>query len=194
MAERTCSIEDCDRTVAVRGWCELHYQRWWKHGDPLGKAIRSRIPAVDRFLARVDKRGPDECWPWTGRLDDGYGRFRVSSDRVRRTHQFAYELWVGPVPSGLELDHTCHGRDTSCRGGPACPHRRCVNPAHLEPVTMVENQRRSRKLTCKYGHPFTPENTNYPPGGGRQCRTCNSEKCRIWYQTQRRAASSMPYI
>ncbi len=160
------------------------------------KRTRPRIPAVDRFLAHVDKRGTDECWPWTGGGDgNGYGHFRVGcAEGLQRAHQFAYGLWVGPVPAGLELDHTCHGRDTSCRGGPTCPHRRCVNPAHLEPVTMVENQRRKRKLTCKWGHPYTPENTNHLKGGGRQCRTCNRERCRIWYQVHRRAASVAEYI
>lgn len=38
MPERMCSIDDCERQCYSRGWCNLHYQRWRKHGDPLGSA------------------------------------------------------------------------------------------------------------------------------------------------------------
>lgn len=51
---------------------------------------------------------------------------------MRRAHRVVYESLVGPIPAGLELDHTCRVR-------------RCVNPDHLEPVTHAENQRRSRR-------------------------------------------------
>ena len=62
-------------------------------------------------------------------------------------------------------------------------HRRCVNPAHLEPVTFEENQRRSpinfmltnaEKTHCDSGHEFTPENTRMWRGH-RFCKACNRE-------------------
>lgn len=38
---RKCSVEKCERVIAARGWCDLHYRRWKTHGDPLkGGAIR----------------------------------------------------------------------------------------------------------------------------------------------------------
>lgn len=45
MAERICSIDECDRPVLVevRGWCSLHYQRWQRHGDPLVIRRRRRV-------------------------------------------------------------------------------------------------------------------------------------------------------
>lgn len=51
-------------------------------------------------------------------------------------HRVVYEALVGPIPDGLQLDHVCR-------------NRACVNPAHLEPVTALENTRRSAlaKLT-----------------------------------------------
>jgi hypothetical protein len=86
-----------------------------------------------RFWDKVDRRGPDECWPWTaGCTGDGYGSFRPGGRGVPcvGAHIVAYELLIGPVPDGMTLDHVvCHRRD-------------CVNPAHTEPVTAGENTRR----------------------------------------------------
>lgn len=30
-----CLIEGCEGPVSTRGWCEKHYTRWKRHGDPL---------------------------------------------------------------------------------------------------------------------------------------------------------------
>lgn len=109
--------------------------------------------------------GPNGCWLWTappGRA--GYGTFRpYHSSSLQGAHRFGYEMWVGPIPEGLELDHLC-------RNPP------CVNPAHLEPVTHAENMRRTvglhRKPACRFGHAFTPENTFIRKNGRRMCRAC----------------------
>ena len=125
------------------------------------------------FWAQVQPTG--FCWLWTGRTHDGYGRYSGGS-----SHRIAYELLVGPIPDGLELDHLC--RVTQC-----------VNPDHLEPVTREENIRRRYLLvtSCKNGHPFTPENTYpIPPtvrrSGKRACRTCRNEASQR-YRTRRAA-------
>jgi len=31
-----CSVEGCNAPSRARGWCRLHYGRWFKWGDPLG--------------------------------------------------------------------------------------------------------------------------------------------------------------
>jgi hypothetical protein len=93
--------------------------------------------------------------------------------RVRGAHVFAYVLLVGPIPEGLHLDHLCRVR-------------RCVNPAHLEPVTPGENVRRgnspsaiaARTGVCAKGHPLTDENVTVIRLSPlkRRCKVCHRER------------------
>lgn len=129
----TCSVARCERPSHCRGLCRKHYTRWFRHGDPL-VVLRTRNDHVARrFWSKVVKEGSHGCWRWQGRLNHaGYGRFTVGGRRDARwvmAHRFAYELLIGPIPEGLELDHLCRQRD-------------CVNPGHMEPVTREENSRR----------------------------------------------------
>lgn len=186
---RLCSIEGCHRRAAARNWCATHYSRWRLHGDPL--IVKNIVgDLVARFWSHVNKNGPGGCWLWTGTLlkETGYPVLTVEGKSVR-AHRFAYELLVGPIASGLTIDHTCHTRNlASCAGGPSCIHRRCVNPAHLEAVPGAINSRRAVRDRCKYGHPFDEANTYWAPKTGRrQCRACwPAAKAR---QQQRKAAA-----
>lgn len=137
---------------------------------------RATFPVQVRFWTKVDvSQGPTGCWLWMGSLTDrGYGApFRLDDDRKVSPHRLAYELLVGPIPEGLQLDHLCRVRN-------------CVNPAHLEPVTCQENLLRgmtwaafnSRKTHCKHGHPFDEANTRIAPDGSRACRACGRERTR----------------
>ena len=134
------------------------------------------LPAV-RLFDQVGE-APTGCWYWLGYVgSNGYGYIKVSG-RLLLTHRYAYELFRGPVPTGLELDHLC--RNTTC-----------CNPSHLEPVTHAENVRRGvsgeanrrRQLArthCARGHEWTSENTKQTPRQ-RKCRTCirqDSERAR----------------
>ena len=124
-----CSIRKCEEPSGRRGWCELHYTRWRRNGHPEKVQI---IHGDDeaRFWSYVEKT--DGCWEWTGAKDgDGYGHLTIAG-RVVGAHRFAYELLVGPIPEGLEIDHLCR-------------NRACVKPADLEPVTRAENLRRARE-------------------------------------------------
>ena len=95
------------------------------------------VTPEQRFLNVVDRRGDDECWPWKltpnnkGRETPrnlAYGRVTIGKRRML-AHRFAYELFVGPIPEGYTIDHLCENPS-------------CVNPAHLEAVTMKENLHR----------------------------------------------------
>lgn len=86
-------------------------------------------PAEDRFHARVDVRGPDDCWEWTaGRIPGGYGALWDNAiGRVRHTHRFAWELANGrAVPEGMVICHHCDNPP-------------CCNPAHLFVGTQADN-------------------------------------------------------
>lgn len=77
------------------------------------------------------------CWNWQRQRNEfGYGRARDKSNRNTLAHRIMYERLVGLIPDGMQLDHLCR-------------NHACVNPAHLEPVTHGENQRRGNnaKLT-----------------------------------------------
>jgi hypothetical protein len=103
---------------------------------PLGDTLRERL-----FSGLVIV--PSGCLMWTGGLDQaGYGKIRTGS-RMRAPHIVLWELHEGTVPEGFELDHLCHSRDRVCPGGKVCPHRRCANLLHLEPVTRLTNTRRA---------------------------------------------------
>lgn len=112
------------------------------------------------------------CWPWASTGPGGYGTMISSGTKHFLPHRLAYQLYVGPIPDGLHIDHTCHD-PLVCHGGVTCPHRRCVNPAHLEAVTQQENSRRAfgPRVTCGRGHALTPENVAFRDGR-RSCREC----------------------
>lgn len=113
-------------------------------------ARESEAATAARFWAKVDKGDPAGCWRWTASGVHGYGQFSVAGALIL-AHRYSWELLRAPIPAGLTLDHLCHTNSTDCPGGKSCPHRACVNPDHLEPVTMYENLRRAKvkELTPK---------------------------------------------
>lgn len=126
-----------------------------------------------------------ECEIWQGRIDrDGYGR----KGQGVLAHRVAYEAAFGPIPPGLHIDHLCHTASRDCAGGRGCLHRACVNPAHMEVVTLQENARRYglRHTACSRGHEYTPENTRIDKFNRRFCRTCVAARSRE-YQARKRA-------
>lgn len=95
-----------------------------------------KILAFDRFWSKVDVRGPDECWEWTGyRNPQGYGTFGVTYGDNRKAHRVAWELTNGPIPEGM---YALHG----------CDNRTCCNPDHLylgmHADNMADRARRGR--------------------------------------------------
>jgi len=115
---------------------------------------------------------------------DGYGRMaigpRVNSKQVQ-AHVLSYETNVGPVPDGMVLDHLCR-------------NKACVNPSHLEAVTIRVNTLRgigpsalnAKKTSCPVGHEYSGDNLRVF-NGRRICRTCGilyKRKVREQYASQ----------
>lgn len=132
--------------------------------------FRPRKSPADRFWSKVTPLGDVfSCWIWTGSIKpNGYGHFWLETGMP--AHRFSYRDVIGEIPDGLHLDHLCRVRA-------------CVNPWHLEPVTVRENTLRglaaamntargALQTHCRYGHEYTPENTCKNRKGHRHCRTC----------------------
>ncbi len=160
--------------------------------DPLNNRIGIPPIALERFLAKIDRNGPNGCWIWKAHINTtGYGHFRFGEQGSVpwRAHRLSYSLALGPIPEGRILHHTCNRRE-------------CVNPAHLIPVTprehaveITENCNSyiaAHKTHCIRGHEFTPENTRYTNMGKRVCITCNRERLRKRYAEWRAANPIKP--
>lgn len=136
-----------------------------------GRTLRERL--LSRLI--ID---PSGCVLWTGAQTTGYGRIHVDG-RQRTVHVVMWEMFEGPVPEGLQLDHLCRVRN-------------CANLTHLEPVTPRVNTlrgntfqaRNAAKTHCDNGHEFTEANTYRAPRG-RGCRTCRNEAARRWDRAHR---------
>lgn len=126
----------------------------------------------DRLLRSISVHPVTGCFEWVATFRRAYGAISIRH-KLYAAHRVAYETWVGPIPDGLTLDHLCR-------------NPRCVNPLHLEPVTMRENVLRGDSLPaknivkthCIRGHAFDDTNTYHRARGsrtGRQCRRCHRE-------------------
>jgi hypothetical protein len=176
MTDRTCLVADCAKPSKTRGMCGMHAERV-RAGRDVNDPGKIIIDPLTRFWSYVDKRGEDECWRWTGvHVPDGYGQFSVNYVRIT-AHRYAYQLLVGPIPDGAQIDHV------KARG---CTFRDCVNPAHLEAVTPYENLMRSdgppaqnkRMKLCKWGHSFDIFFTGKNGRPRRACSICRRDQWR----------------
>ena len=142
MLPKICTIPECETIVgknSARGWCFRHYQRWLRHGDPLGGGPwLPNLSTEERFWSKVEKTAT--CWNWTGATNEhGYGMV-TRKDGQRRAHRVAWTTLVGDIPDGMQVDHRCR-------------KRACVNPGHLRIETTkqtAEHVAISNKNTSGY--------------------------------------------
>ena len=123
------------------------------------------LTVASEFTRHVSaKRLEADCWLWEGDLNSGGYGLLHRSVKPRLAHRAVYEMLVGPIPEGLQLDHLCS-------------NKRCVNPSHLEPVTRTVNVRRAfairqSAVQCPKGHPYSGDNLYVNPRGYKVCRKC----------------------
>lgn len=126
----------------------------------------------DRLMQFVSPEPTSGCWLWTGCVTPkGYGQFWLGAKAW--AHRVAFELFRGPIPQGMQIDHKCRVR---------C----CVNPEHLEPVTLQENVSRGNvgwrasEEVCGNGHIYGAAPLR-AKDGSRMCRECRA----VYNSTQR---------
>lgn len=153
-----------------------------------GELSWREIEYLARLLNKV-RVSEDGCWIWTGTIRQGYGVASIprpagsGHKKQGAAHRIVWMLFTGQELGDLTIDHLCQQRP-------------CVNPDHLEAVTLEENVRRGwsaesvarrnrnrDKNCCPLGHPYDENNTYRDGRGGRKCRTCIRER-----QARRRAA------
>ena len=159
MAQGNCVVEACGRFGRVtRGMCPKHYAKWSKYGDPLAGKQHHSDPVESLAAHSIDE---GDCRVWTGStVGNGYGQMRVNQVG-KLAHRVSYEVHVGPIPEGMDIDHTCHNRS-------------CIKPSHLRIVTRKQNlenivnlsaqnksgirgvywDKRGRKWIAKVGHNY----------------------------------------
>jgi len=132
---------------------------------------------IQRFTKFIQLDILSGCWIWKGALDkQGYGFFSINR-KLKRAHRVSYEHWNDELDSNLVIDHLC--RNPSC-----------VNPEHLQQVTIQQNLLRgmglgvfnSKKTYCPKNHPLSGENLYLRSDGKRACRLCRKEADRRTYQ------------
>lgn len=118
------------------------------------------------------------CWLWTAGKDrKGYAKLKWNNKSIG-AHRIVYALLVDEISDGLTVDHLC-------------PNKHCVNPRHMEIVTVSENAyRRWDNGLCPKGHKYDEENT-YWHKGKRHCRKCHKARSLAWYYRNRNYRSKV---
>lgn len=145
-------------------------------------------PLADRILACISIDAATGCWNFMGYCDkDGYGQLTCpngkSGGKNFRAHRIAAHVWLGfDLKSPLRICHHCDNPP-------------CCNPDHLFIGTEVDNTQDAirkgrkfqsiKKIHCKHGHEFTPENTIWQRGGRRECRECHYTLNRKYYHRRK---------
>lgn len=159
-----CKMPFCGRDVRARELCAGHYNQV-RRGQELHPFVGD-LPFSEWLSQRITPEPNTGCWLWAGAVTPkGYASARWKG-RAQAVHRLVFKMTRGAIPRPLVLDHLCRVR---------C----CVNPAHLEVVTVRENNLRgvglmaqnARKTSCVNGHPFTVENTRVR-NDGRECIIC----------------------
>jgi hypothetical protein len=143
----------------------------------IAKPARRVTPAVDRFMAKWALDVATGCWQWNAHVAGwGYGDFNRGPGLTNQpAHRWAFEHFVRPLAEGEQVHHRCE-------------NPRCVNPDHLEAMTLDEHNLRhgkawgvnKAKKECRRGHPLAGDNLRVGRAGARMCRECERIRAAMW--------------
>lgn len=193
MPDRTCTIDGCDRKHYGRGWCGVHYQRWWNHGDPLlvkpQHRVRSKgaVCAVDDCEGDASANGAARGW-----CGKHYGRWQRTGDplKVRKSQGNRGPRNV-PPRAPCEVDGCA---TTSVHVGLCVKHygrwRRHGTTGPTKPWIDLPDG-----LKWCTGHQEARPVDEFPPSGGSYCSACSAEVSQRWAERnrERRRASYRAY-
>lgn len=142
MGQRICSVDGCENPFDSRGMCRKHSDKARRSGQipvvqrrNVGESPRQRIERIGWEVAE------NECWIYNGpRRRWGYTCVYIAGRGTLAAHRVSYEVYVGPIPDGLILMHSCDNPP-------------CINPKHLRPGTNHEN---TQDMLAKGRHRTAP--------------------------------------
>lgn len=144
---KSCSVEGCNgnshkSAQGTRGWCSAHYQRWRRHGSPIGGGTSHNKPK--EWIEHHVSIQTDECLTWPfATSSNGYAQLRVDGRTGSATREMCRQAYGEPPTADHEVAHSC-GKG----------HLGCINPGHLRWATHSEN------LADKIMHGTAPRGEN----------------------------------
>ena len=127
-ASKICSINGCSKPAQARGWCQMHYMRFYKHNDPM-IVLKEKGKNWAWLVDVAAKHIGNECliWPFD-RASNGYARVIKGGRKISASREVC--RIVSGDPHRVK-DQAAH----SCGNG----HLGCVNPRHIRWATVAEN-------------------------------------------------------